>query len=847
MKQKNLLFLMLMLLCSIGGVTKAMAQTYFKVNGLYYEVKTANTCYWEGVDKQIVSGAITVPSEVEYNGTTYTVICVGDPNGYAVPLAGVTSISLPNTVTQIKNDFFRHADSRDFTTINIPDGVTAIEASTFSGCDKLKSVTFSKTSRLTTIKANAFENCSSLQAISLPDNVVSVTSTAFKGCTGLTSFSTGNGVTNLDMVSLDWRNSLKELVIGNSVTAIKQYAFQDFIKLTSVKIGSSLTTIGNWAFERTGLTSLTIPNNVTSIGSSAFNECKKLKSVTIGSGVTTFGLSAFKNCTALKTLNIGCATIGEDAFYGCTALESLTTSDNVTAIKENAFYECTNLNNLTLGKNLTTIGKYAFYKTGLTSLVIPNSVKTIGDFAFCECNNLTTLTIGSGVTTFGNNAFYILGEVTDITSLITDPTDLGTTVFSKICYSAKLTVPSGTKAKYKAAEGWKNFTNIVDPAEKVKLNKSKATIEKGKTVTLKATVYPTDLADKTVTWKSSNTKVATVSSAGKVKGIKAGTATITCTSNATGKSAKCKVTVAYVTLDKTTAFVKKGKTLTLTPTVYPTTLADQSVTWTSSDTKIATVSSAGKVKGVKVGTATITCTSNATGLSASCTLTVGAVTLSKTTAAIEKGKTVKLKANVYPSALEDKSVTWKSSNTKIATVSSTGKVKGVKVGTATITCTSNATGLSATCKVTVGKVVIGVSEVTIKKSRTVLLEATVYPTTLADQSVTWESSDTKVATVSSTGKVKGVKAGTATITCTSVATGLSSTCTITVLAVSESRSIEGDDDEATGIDEVENASAEVQPYDVYDLSGRKVAHQVTTLEGLPNGIYIVNGKKMLKK
>ena len=88
---------------------------------------------------------------------------------------------------------------------------------------------------------------------------------------------------------------------------------------------------------------------------------------------------------------------------------------------------------------------------------------------------------------------------------------------------------------------------------------------------------------------------------------------------------------------------------------------------------------------------------------------------------------------------------------------------------------------------------------------------------------------------------------TPTITCTSKATGLKGTGTVTVLAGSESRSIEGDDDEATGIDEVNIESTEAQPYDVYDLSGRKVAHQVTTLEGLPNGIYIVNGKKMLKK
>jgi uncharacterized protein YjdB len=379
---------------------------------------------------------------------------------------------------------------------------------------------------------------------------------------------------------------------------------------------------------------------------------------------------------------------------------------------------------------------------------------------------------------------------------------------------------------------------------KVKLNKSKATIQKGKTLTLKATVTPSDLTDKSVTWKSSNTAVATVTSKGKVTAVKAGTATITCTSNATGKKATCKVTVGYVKLDQTEAILQKGKTMTLTPTVYPSKLEDKTVTWKSSNTKIATVTSKGKVKGVKAGTATITCTSNATGLSTTCEVLVGYVKLDQTEAIIQKGKTKTLTATVYPSKLEDKSVTWSSSNTKIATVTSKGKVKGVKAGTATITCTSNVTGLSTTCEVTVGYVKLDQTEVSVNKGKTVTLTATVYPSKLEDKTVTWESSNTRVATVTSEGKVKGVRVGTATITCTSNATGLSTTCAVTVTTTSGSRSLDGDDDETTGIEE--NAVA-VEPFDVYDLSGHKVLHQVTSLDGLPNGIYIVNGKKVVIK
>ena len=301
-----------------------------------------------------------------------------------------------------------------------------------------------------------------------------------------------------------------------------------------------------------------------------------------------------------------------------------------------------------------------------------------------------------------------------------------------------------------------------------------------------------------------------------------------------------------VKLNKSKVTIQKGKTVTLKATVSPSTTGE-SLTWESSNTKIATVTSAGKVKGLKAGTATITCTSNSTGAQATCEVTVGYVKLDKTEVVINKGKTTTLTATVSPSSLTDKSVTWKSSNTKVATVTSKGKVKGVKAGTATITCTSNATGLKTTCEVTVGYVKLDQTEVTVKKGKTVTLKATVYPSSLEDRSVTWESSNTKIAIVSSKGKVKGVKAGTATITCTSNATGLKTACKVTVTASAGSRSLDGDDnDEVTEIDEVV-VSAAIEPFDVYDLGGRKVLHQVTSLDGLPDGIYIVNGKKILKK
>jgi len=781
-----------------------------------------------------------------------------------------------------------------------------------------------RTRKVTRIEEHAFYACCGLTSVTIPNSVISIGSYAFTYCDGLTS-----------------------VTIGNSVTSIGSYAFYGCSDLTSVTIPNSVTKIGSYAFyDCSDLTSVTIPNSVTSIGSSAFENCYALTSVHISDLAAWCKISfadassnplsrahhLYLNDTEIKDLVIpnSVTSINRYAFENCYALTSVTIPNSVTSIGESAFLDCRALTSVTIPNSVTSIGESAFLDCrALTSLTIPNSVTSIGESAFSGCSRLTSVTIPNSVTSIGEEAFWGCNNLSEVISKIENPFTIKTNTFSdNTFYNATLYVPAGTIDKYKAKDGWKKFVFVEEEKGGIKLNKSKAVIEKGKTVTLKATVTPSSLTDKSVIWESSNTSVATVTSTGKVKGVKSGTATITCTSVAAGAKAICKVTVCEVGLDKTEVIIKKGKTVTLTSTVYPSSLEDKSVTWESSDTKIATVTSngkvkglkagtatisctsvatgakatckvtvgcvkldktevtvekgktttlkatvypetladksvtwkssdktiatvttAGKVKGIKAGEATITCTSNATGLSATCKVTVinGTVTLNKTEAYVEKGKTMTLKATLTPTDLADKSVTWTSSDKSIATVSSSGKVKGVKYGTATITCTSKATGASATCQVTVGKVIISMSDFSLKKTRTTVLTATVYPTTLTDKSVKWTSSDKSIATVTSSGKVKGVAPGTATITCTSVATGLKGTCTVTVLSVSEARGVGGDDDGTTAIENLDESPAVVEPYDVYDLSGRKVRHQVTSLDGLPDGVYIVNGKKVLKK
>ena len=560
--------------------------------------------------------------------------------------------------------------------------------------------------------------------------------------------------------------------------------------------------------------SIEIPASVT------YNEVKY--------SVTSIGWYAFKNCSGLTSVTIpnSVTSIGESAFSWCSGLTSVTIPNSVTSIGNQAFQHCSGLTSVTIPNSVTSIGNQAFqYCSGLTSVTIPNSVTSIGDYAFSNCSGLTSVTIGNSVTSIGNGAFSGCSGLTSVT-IPNSVTSIGWYAFNNCSGLTSVTIGSGVNHIFERAfADCPELTNVYCYAEK--LTKE----EKGGDGLY---TYPNAFEGSYIEYATLHVPKGCLDAYKAVDPWK-------------NFQSILEIVDAKVKLSKSEATIEKGKTLTLKVTITPSDLADKGVTWKSSNKKVATVSSSGKVKGVKAGTATITCTSKATGAKATCKVTVGYVKLNKTEIIVQKGKTVTLKAAVYPSTLEDRTVTWKSSNKKVATVTSKGKVKGVKAGTATITCTSNATGLKTTCEVTVGYVKLDQTEVTVKKGKTVTLKAAVYPSTLDDKSVTWESSNTKVATVTSKGKVKGIKAGLAVITCTSNATGLSTTCIVTVKATSGTRSLEGDDDdEVTEIDEVE-ASAVIEPFDVYDLSGHKVLHQVTSLDGLSEGIYIVNGKKILKK
>lgn len=334
----------------------------------------------------------------------------------------------------------------------------------------------------------------------------------------------------------------------------------------------------------------------------------------------------------------------------------------------------------------------------------------------------------------------------------------------------------------------------------ISLDKSSLSLTEGQMASLSYTISPSNATNKSVSWSTNNSNVAVIATDGTVIAKKAGTATITIKTADGGKTATCRVTVKEaktdvtgVTLSMSTMSLEEGYSCNLKATVSPSNATDKSVSWSSSNPSVATVSSDGIVTAKGAGTATITVKTNDGNKTATCSVTVisakvpvTGISLNETSHSLSAGWTFYLHETITPSNATDKSVTWSSSNPSVATVNS-GAVTAKGRGTAIITVKTNDGGKTATCTVTVTGSNIHVTDVslnktslTIEEGKTTKLTASVSPANATDKTLSWSSSNTSVATVSSDGTVTAKAEGKATITVKTKDGGKTASCSITV-------------------------------------------------------------------
>lgn len=567
--------------------------------------------------------------------------------------------------------------------------------------------------------------------------------------------------------------------------------------------------VGNYAGSGKSIVSIVVPSSIDEIGSGAFSSCSDLinvrfedaSSAVVLNGDDTFQGSPFRNLYLGRNISNG--NLISDYGY----LQGLTLAGSFDDSAMIRFADCRNLMQIISYKEIPpAIGKLSNDLYSKVYAYVPSQYEA-------EYSNDEHWTFFSNIIPFeGNLDDYGISlpepNVTvDIHTILSNPChvtpEIRAHIIADLDNSGILGFdPSGNvyannigecNVIYTLLLNGKSVTchvTVVQPATGIIINKQSLSLEKGETVRLFANVDPADVTDATVNWSSSNVAVATVAEDGTVTAVGGGSCEVVATTH-NGLEAKCQVTVTEmpesIAFESAAADINKGEEITLAVTFTPESATERSLTWTSSDVSVASVSD-GVVKGLKAGTAVITATT-VNGKTAECTLTVHqsaeSITLDVTKAEIETGATLQLTATVGPEDAEDKSVSWTSSDDNVATVSGDGLVTALSGGVVEITATT-VNGLKAVSEITVIQLPLAVSinpeEVETILGGSVTLTAQVGPANTADKTVTWTTSDESVAAVASDGTVTAAGLGQAIVTATTV-NGLTAECRVTVTGI----------------------------------------------------------------
>ena len=400
----------------------------------------------------------------------------------------------------------------------------------------------------------------------------------------------GEDITVIGDYAFSGCEKLTSITIPSSVQTIGSYAFNSCISLESITIPENVTSIGNSAFTNCyKFTSIAIPSNVTSIGNSAFSGCIGLNSIEISNGVKTISDSAFANCTNLKKVTFAddsqLQSIGNLVFNHCLHLNEINIPKDVTSIGEQAFEKCTDLKEIILPEGLTEIQYNAFYGSGLTEITIPKNVGFIAMGVFAGCKNLASVTIErEEPCTVGTSIFGY-----------ENPESLDTRIKFVEENAKGITVPYGSLKAYQTTGYWAIYKDYMEEAPKpnppapsvpsqTTTQKPTTTDENGNTITGSITTYPDgSVVDTTIVTKPNGDTTTTVvekdpkgnttkTTETKVETAADGTKTETETVTEAGKAPVITKTVTKKdgsqTIEKiTSAENSRGNTVTTTETI----------------------------------------------------------------------------------------------------------------------------------------------------------------------------------------------------------------------------------------------------------------------------------------
>ena len=401
----------------------ALAQETATIDGVKYFLLDGEATVMAQTGQ--LEGDIVIPGTVRYGGETYSVVKLVD-EAFAGQ-EGITSVTLPNSVTELGTGCFSRCGGLE--SITLSESLTALPEKCLYWCDKLTSITIPE--GVTSLGDGCFDHCQELKTVTLPEGLTTLGDNCFSYC----KFTT--------------------LTLPESLTTVGDHCFSYNINLARMTLPDGITSLGNSCFSQcTQLISVDLPKNITSLGKYFFYKCSKnLKEITLPDGITSIGEYCFSGCTNLTTVTLpnSVTSIGYCCFQYCSNLESINLPDGIDTISLNCFSECTKLESITLPNSVIRLENSCFYGcTALKEITLPNSIKVIGSKSFKECTGLLSVTCQWG----------------DLDGVRTE-----SDAFDGIFSEATLHIPEGTADAYKAEEPWNKFKYIIEDGQPVTIEK----------------------------------------------------------------------------------------------------------------------------------------------------------------------------------------------------------------------------------------------------------------------------------------------------------------------------------------------------------------------------------------
>ena len=332
-------------------------------------------------------------------------------------------------------------------------------------------------SNITTVASRVFDGYQHITSLIIPDNITTVEQYAFRG-TPLRSVTVGSGVVNMNYACYQCDSLTTVYLNAPSFKSSCSSAFGP--QVTDYILSENITVIAGWFDGCTNMRAITIPENVTAIETRAFNNCTGLKEINIPNKVTTIGSFAFANCHLNKiTLGESIDSIADGAFMDC-GLDTVVWNirnyhdcvKDDTPFKQNVMrpeigpvkWDITSgIKSFLFGDKVEYVPTYLCQGMyNLTSLIFPKGVTSIGENVFYGCNAVTFIDLPSTLTSVGAGAFGSCGQLDSLYCRAKTPPTIADNTFNNYStYTSKVFVQQSSLAKYKSAEGWKNFTNYI--------------------------------------------------------------------------------------------------------------------------------------------------------------------------------------------------------------------------------------------------------------------------------------------------------------------------------------------------------------------------------------------------